>query len=235
MLLVDNIDVYYGIMQILWKVTLAVKNEEFVTVIGPNGAGKTTLLKAISGLLTPTSGAILFEGKRINGLFPNTIVDLGISMVPEGKKIWPRMTVLENLELGAYTQRARKKMKENLDFVFGLFPVLRERKKQLAGSLSGGEQQMLAIGRALMTDPKLLLLDEPSLGLAPVLYEKILETLKRINKEQGISVLLVEQNVYLGLEYADRAYVLENGKIIMEGPGKILLHHDHIKKAYLGV
>jgi len=230
---VKNVDVAYGDLQVIWDVSLEVKKGELVSVLGSNGAGKTTILKTICGLLKPKSGIINFLNKRIDTLPAHKIVDLGISYIPEGRRIFPEMTVLENLDMGAYTSRARKKKDEILERVFQLFPRLRERKSQLAGTLSGGEQQMLAIGRGLMSDPLMLMLDEPSLGLAPKLVSKMFEIVKEINNE-GTSVLLVEQNAHYALEIADRAYILETGRIVSEGKGKSLLNNPRVKKAYLG-
>jgi branched-chain amino acid transport system ATP-binding protein len=206
---------------------------EILTVIGPNGAGKTTLLNAISGLVVPTSGTIEFYNKRIDGLPPYRIVELGISHVPEGRQLFPRLSVLENLKLGAYTRKSRKEMNETLKLVFDMFPILKERAKQAAGSLSGGEQQMLAIARGLMSKPKLLMLDEPSLGLAPKVVDTIFKSIKDIAK--ATTILLVEQNVHRALEIADRGYVIESGSIVMEGETKELKNNDYVKKAYLGI
>jgi len=234
MLQVKSINVFYGSMQALWNVSIEVKKGEIVAIIGSNGAGKTTTLMTISGILRPKPGEIYFNGTRIDSLEPFQIVDLGISHVPEGRRVFPYMTVLENLLIGAYTPRAKKRIKDSLEFVFNLFPRLKERKKQLANTLSGGEQQMLAIGRGLMASPSLLMLDEPSLGLAPNLVDAIFDVIEQIRKE-GVTILLVEQNVREALEIADRAYVLETGKIVMEGKAKELLEDERIKKAYLGI
>jgi len=231
---VERLSVAYGEVPCLWEVSLEVDKGEIVTVIGPNGAGKTTLLKTIAGLLSPLNGHITFEGKEIERLRPHQRVELGISLVPEGRGIFPFMTVKDNLELGAYTRRAERYKKESLEFVYNLFPRLREREKQLAGTLSGGEQQMLAIGRALMSRPKLLMLDEPSLGLAPKLVIEIFQSIKRLN-EEGVTVLLVEQNVHYSLKLASRGYVLESGRIILSGSSGELLDNEHVKRAYLGV
>ena len=228
-----NINVFYDEIQVLWSLSLKVSKRELVTVIGPNGAGKTTLLKTISGLLIPKNGEILFLNEKINGLSPYKIVRKGIIQVPEGRRLFPYMSVIENLEMGAYTISESKK-KENLEFVFNLFPILKERKNQLAVTLSGGEQQMLAIARALMSSPKLLMLDEPSLGLAPKLVIKIFETINFL-KENGITILLIEQNIRNALSLADKAYVLENGKIVLQGTGKEILENNYVKTAYLGI
>ena len=235
MLKLDQIDVYYGNIQALWRVSLTVEAGEVITIVGSNGAGKSTILRGISGLIKPRKGSIAFEGRRIDALSPDQIVRLGMSMVPEGRELFPRMTVRENLELGAaYIDRAYVQTAESLEWVLTLFPVLRERSRQLAGTLSGGEQQMLAIGRALMSRPKLLMLDEPSLGLAPLLVAGVFRTVQQINRE-GVTLLLVEQNVRQSLTLAHRAYVLENGRMVMEGKGKELIADPHVKEAYLGL
>jgi branched-chain amino acid transport system ATP-binding protein len=231
----DRIDVYYGNIQALWQVSLGVEAGEVVTIVGSNGAGKSTILRGITGLIKPRQGSIAFEDRRIDALSPDQIVRLGLSMVPEGRELFPRMTVRENLELGAaYIDRAYAQTAESLEWVLTLFPVLRERSRQLAGTLSGGEQQMLAIGRALMSRPKLLMLDEPSLGLAPLLVAGVFRTVQQINRE-GVTLLLVEQNVRKSLTLAHRAYVLENGRVAMEGKGRELIADPHVKEAYLGL
>jgi branched-chain amino acid transport system ATP-binding protein len=231
----DRIDVYYGNIQALWQVSLGVEAGEVITIVGSNGAGKSTILRGITGLIKPRQGSIAFEDRRIDALSPDQIVRLGMSMVPEGRELFPRMTVRENLELGAaYIDRAYAQTAESLEWVLTLFPVLRERSRQLAGTLSGGEQQMLAIGRALMSRPKLLMLDEPSLGLAPLLVAGVFRTVQQINRE-GVTLLLVEQNVRKSLTLAHRAYVLENGRVAMEGKGKELIADPHVKEAYLGL
>jgi len=235
MLEVREIDVFYGALQALKKVSIEVNKGEIVTVIGSNGAGKTTLLKTIAGLLRPSSGHIEFLRRRIDGMKAHEIVNLGISLVPEGRKLFPSLTVMENLELGAYVARARRQKEDTLKFVFELFPILKERKDQKAGTLSGGEQQMLALGRALMSQPKLLMLDEPSLGLAPKIALKILETVRALNKETGLTILLVEQNVMLALEIADRGYVLETGFISHKGSTRELKNIEEIRKRYLAI
>ncbi|HID86377.1 MAG TPA: ABC transporter ATP-binding protein [Anaerolineae bacterium] len=234
MLEVNGINVFYGDIQALWDVSFEVEEGELVVVVGSNGAGKTTTLKTISGLLHPDGGSIAFLGQRIDRASPHHIVELGIAHIPEGRRLFPFMTVLENLEMGAYTRRARAKRRESLGWVFQLFPILEERRDQLAGTLSGGEQQMLAIGRGLMSRPQLLMLDEPSLGLAPRLVLDVFNTVKQIN-EEGVTVVLVEQNVHHALELADRAYVLENGRITLQGTGRDLLENDYVKEAYLGM
>jgi branched-chain amino acid transport system ATP-binding protein len=231
---VDKINVAYGDVQVLWNVSLKVNEGEIVGVVGANGSGKTTLLRTISGLLRPISGSISFLGKKLEVLPPHKIAEEGVAQVMEGRRLFPQMTVRENLELGAYTKEAWKKREEKIKFVFNIFPRLKEREKQLAGTLSGGEQQMLAIGRALMSSPKLLMLDEPSMGLAPKLVLELFDTVQRINDE-GTTILLVEQNVYNGLLISDRGYVLENGKIVLEDTGKNLLDNPMVKKAYLSI
>ena len=234
MLVVEKISVFYGLAQALWDVSFNVKEKEVVSIVGSNGAGKTTTLKTVAGLLRPKMGSIRLDGEDLTKTPPHRIVEKGIALVPEGRGLFPVMTVLENLELGAYTKEARGKVKDSLERVFNLFPVLKERKKQLAGTLSGGEQQMLAIARGLMSCPKLLMLDEPSLGLAPFLVKKTFETIKEIN-EEGVTVLLVEQNIHHALNMSDRGYVLENGRVVMEGTGEELLNSPHVKKAYLSI
>ena len=234
MLSVNKINVFYGDLQALWDVSLKVEKGELVALVGSNGAGKTTTLKTISGLLKPRSGSITFQGVRIDKLQSHQIVELGIVQVPEGRGLFPQMTVYENLLMGAYVKRAWDKRFETLEFVYNLFPILKERKHQIAGTLSGGEQQMLAIAKALMSRPKILMLDEPSIGLAPKLVLKVFEMIKKIH-EEGVTILLVEQNVRRALEIADRAYVLETGRIVLEGTGKELLESEHVKKAYLGL
>jgi branched-chain amino acid transport system ATP-binding protein len=234
LLRVDGIEVGYGDLTAVRDVSLEVREGEAVALIGANGAGKTTTLRAVSGLLPLRRGRIEFQGQRLDGLSPAEIVARGIAHVPEGRQLFPTMTVRENLELGARTRAARAGRGEMLDRVFELFPRLRERREQLAGTLSGGEQQMCAIGRGLMARPRLLMLDEPSLGLAPVLVKAIFEDLGRING-QGITVLLVEQNVLRSLHLAHRGYVLENGRMMLSGPRDELLASGHIKQAYLGL
>lgn len=233
MLNIENINVFYKDLQALWDVSMVVNEGEFVALVGPNGAGKTTLLRTISGLLKPASGQIRFGGAPLEKATPYRIVESGISQVPETGKIFSEMSVLENLELGAFVHRARKGKDESLERVYEIFPRLEERQDQRAGTLSGGERQMLAIGRALMSQPKLLMLDEPSFGLAPILVENMFEMITRINK-QGMTVLLVEQNVQLALELSHRAYLLENGRIVGEGKGGELLSFESIRDAYLG-
>jgi len=233
MLKLENVDVYYKELQALWGVSLTVNEGEIVALVGPNGAGKTTILNLISGMLKPAAGAITFLENSLARISPHRIVELGISQVPESGKIFTGMSVLENLELGAFVMRARQKRFESLQRVYEMFPRLAERKSQQAGTLSGGERQMLAIGRALMSDPKLLMLDEPSFGLAPILVEQMFEMIARIN-QQGLTILLVEQNVQSSLEMAHRAYLLENGQIVGEGKGRELLSYESVRSAYLG-
>ncbi|MCD6473104.1 ABC transporter ATP-binding protein [Candidatus Aerophobetes bacterium] len=234
MLKLNNINTCYDDVQALFDVSLDVREGDIVSIVGSNGAGKSTLLNTISGILRCSSGTIEFLGKRTESLPPHQIVEQGIIQVPEGRHIFPRMTVLENLELGAYTRKARGRKKENLDIVFELLPALKERKNQLAGTLSGGERQMLAVARGVMSIPKLLMFDEPSLGLAPKLVKQVFEIAKEINKK-GITVLLVEQNIFHSLSISNKGYVLENGKIVLEGKGKELLNNKHVRKAYLGI
>lgn len=223
----------YGALRVLHEVSMEVGSGEIVTIIGSNGAGKSTLLKTIAGWLKPVSGKISLDGESIAGLPPHRLVRLGIAVCPEGRRVFPQLTVLENLQMGAYS-RPGKEWLADLERVFRLFPRLAERKRQLGSSLSGGEQQMLALGRALMSRPRLLLLDEPSLGLAPVLVEAVLDTVQQIRGE-GVSVLLVEQNAQLALEVADRGYVIESGRVVLSGTGRELLDHEDVRKAYLGV
>ncbi|UCC17565.1 MAG: ABC transporter ATP-binding protein [Dehalococcoidales bacterium] len=234
MLSITGINTFYGNTQALWDVTLNVKESEIVALVGSNGAGKTTLLKRISGLVKPHSGTIEFLGKRIDGLSPHSIVEAGISHIPEGGRIFTEMTVLENLEMGAYPYHAWKERKETKKQVYEIFPVLEEREKQMARTLSGGEHQMLAMGRGLMSRPKLCIFDEPSYGLAPKYVEEVFRIIESLHG-QGITILLIEQNVRHSLEIADRAYVMENGRIVLEGACHELLETDQIRKAYLGL
>ncbi|MCK4273433.1 MAG: ABC transporter ATP-binding protein [Dehalococcoidales bacterium] len=234
MLEVNNINTFYGRIQALWDVCLKIEEGEIAALIGANGAGKSTLLNTISGVIHPTSGSITFLGQRIDGLPPHSIVELGISHIPEGRKLFTDMSVRENLEMGAYSSRVWKQKQETLEQVYQLFPVLKERAKQLARTLSGGEQQMVAMGRGLMSRPKLCIIDEPSNGLAPKLVTEVFEKIKSL-REQGITILLIEQNVRHTLEIADHACVLENGRIALEGDCDELLKSDHIRKAYLGL
>jgi branched-chain amino acid transport system ATP-binding protein len=235
MLMLENIHTFYGPIEALKGINIKVQQGEIVCLIGNNGAGKSTALMTISGILKPAAGDILLKGRSIKGVAPHRIVEMGISQVPEGRRIFPKLTVKENLEMGAYTKLKVKssKFKVQLDKIFELFPVLKERQKQQGGTLSGGEQQMLAIGRAIMSNPKLLLLDEPSLGLAPIIAAKIFRTIKEINRE-GVTVLVVEQNARAALKLSHRGYVLENGKVALEGKGEELLMNEQVKQAYLG-
>ena len=232
MLEVEDLHVSYGAIQVLKGISFSVAQGEIVTLLGANGAGKTTTLKTISGLLKPRRGNIDLAGKAIAGLEPHEIVRLGVAHVPEGRKIFPRLTVLENLKTGAYSRRTSS-IGGDLDHVFTLFPRLKERRRQIAGTLSGGEQQMLAIGRGLMARPKLLLLDEPSMGLAPIVVEQIFDTVQSINRE-GVTILLVEQNAAIALAVSHRGYVLETGSILLEGRAGDLTNNDLVRQAYLG-
>ena len=234
MLKINGIDVFYGDMQALRDASIEVEAGEVVSVIGSNGAGKSTLLRTISAILRPRKGSIEFEGQDITRTKSSRIVEQGISHVPEGRQIFPTMTVLENLEMGAQSRRTKAVRDESLVTVFDLFPRLKERLDQKAGTLSGGEQQMLAMGRGLMSRPKLMMLDEPSLGLAPLLVSKIFEIIEEINS-QGTAILLIEQNVYHSLKISNRSYVLENGAIALSGTGEELLQNPHIRKTYLGL
>jgi branched-chain amino acid transport system ATP-binding protein len=234
MLEIKNLAVNYGAIAALHGISLSVPDGRIVTLIGANGAGKTTTLKTVSGLLKPVAGEIVYDGENIAGQPPHRIVARGISQSPEGRMIFANLTVHENLQLGAYLQRNRAVVRNELDRVFLLFPRLKEREKQIAGTLSGGEQQMLAIGRALMSRPRLLLLDEPSLGLAPLLVKTIFEKIVEINREQGLTILLVEQNANLALEISDFAYVLETGKVVLQGASMELRQNPNVKSAYLG-
>ena len=234
MLKISGLDAYYGDLQALSGIGFEAGQGEIVSVIGSNGAGKSTTLRCVSGLLRPRRGKIEFEGRDITRVSTSAIVEMGISHVPEGRQLFPTMTVMENLEMGAQFPRTRSAMAESLELVFGYFPRLKERLKQKAGTLSGGEQQMLAIGRGLMSRPKLLMLDEPSLGLSPLLVSTIFEIIRRIN-EEGVSILLIEQNVYNALTLSHRGYVLENGSIALNDTGARLLENSHICKTYLGL
>lgn len=233
LLKLDNIKTYYGNIRALKGISIQVDENEIVCLIGGNGAGKSTTLMTISGVLTPVEGDVLFQGQSIVGVRADSIVKMGICQVPEGRMIFPLLTVKENLDLGAYLRNDKEGIKEALDRVFELFPAMSERRKQYGGTLSGGEQQMLAIARALMGRPKLLLLDEPSLGLAPIFVDSIFETIHQIN-EQGTTILLVEQNAQLALQYSNRGYVLETGKIALAGTSEDLLTNEQVRKAYLG-
>jgi branched-chain amino acid transport system ATP-binding protein len=234
MLELSNIDAFYGKSQALWNVCLRVDEGEIVALVGGNGAGKTTLLNTISGLVRPASGSVEYLGKRIDGLAPHSIVKMGISHIPEGRKLFTQMSVAENLEMGAYVQQAWKQKDETLRQVYEVFPILKERRGQLASTLSGGERQMVAMGRGLMSRPKLCLFDEPSYGLAPMLVTEIFRVIQNL-RDQGMTILLVEQNVRRSLEIADRACVLENGRVALEGSCQDLLQEELVKKAYLGL
>jgi branched-chain amino acid transport system ATP-binding protein len=234
MLEVNNVDTFYGKTQAIWDVSLRVDDKEVVALVGANAAGKTTLLNTISGFLRPASGSVEFLGRRIDGLTPHFIVELGISHVLEGGRPFTDMTVLENLEMGAYPYHSWKRREERLEQVYQVFPYLKARQGQLARTLSGGERQMLAMGRSLMARPKLCMFDEPSYGLAPLMVKELFKIITVLN-EQGITILLVEQNVRHALETANRAYLLENGRIVLEGARELLLDNDHVKKAYLGL
>ncbi|MEI9477127.1 MAG: ABC transporter ATP-binding protein [Deltaproteobacteria bacterium] len=234
MLKVEDISTQYGDIKVLWNASLAISSKEMVTMVGSNGSGKTTLISTITGMIHSTTGKIEFLGQPIHHLPPHRIVERGISLIPEGRKLFPDMTVLENLELGAYFPNARKKIPETLRWVFGLFPKLEERKAQLAGTLSGGEQQMVTVGRGLMSTPQLLLIDEPSMGLAPLVVAELFRTIRKINQE-GVTIFLVEQNARLAMEISERTYVLENGRVVKEGNSKELMKDDGIRRAYLGL
>ena len=233
MLEIKDLNVFYGAIHALKGISLTVADGELVSLIGANGAGKTTTLHAISGLLPAASGSILLDGTDLQKVPANTIIGLGMAHVPEGRHVFARMTVEENLRMGAYILRDQKQIAENLERVYGHFPRLKERRRQLAGTLSGGEQQMLATGRALMTDPKIVLMDEPSMGLSPLLVKEIFSIIRELHKS-GITILLVEQNAKMALAVSDRAYVLETGTISMEGPAAELAADDRVRKAYLG-
>ena len=231
---VNDVSVTYGDIQALWDVGFNIAEGQLVTILGANGAGKTTTLKTVAGLLQPKYGKITFNGRRVSGLPPHEVADTGISLVPEGRQLFPQLNVEDNLRMGSYLKRTRDKRQKNLKQVFELFPVLAERSKQEAQTLSGGEQQMLAIGRALMQDPKLIMFDEPSLGLAPILVQEVFSIIRELNS-QGRTILLVEQNVRQALKIADYCYVLENGRIVHEGTGEALEKDPKVREAYLGI
>ena len=233
MLSVNNLQVHYGMIQAIKDVSFEVNEGEVIALIGANGAGKTTILHTVSGLLQPTKGSVIFEGQDITKVPAHKIVSLGMAHVPEGRRVFAQLTVLENLKLGAYTRKDKNEMEETLQMIYKRFPRLEERKNQIAGTLSGGEQQMLAMGRALMSHPKIILMDEPSMGLSPIFVEEVFKIIRDISAE-GVTVLLVEQNAKKALNIADRAYVLETGNIILQGDAKKLMNDESVKKAYLG-
>ena len=235
MLKLYNVQTFYGNVQVLKDLSIEVSEGEIITLIGANGAGKTTTLMSISGIVPPRAGEILFDDKPIQNLSPDDIVASGISLVPEGRRIFPRLTVMENLDMGAFLRRDKADIKKDINHIFELFPILAERRHQQGGTLSGGEQQMLAISRALMARPRLLLLDEPSLGLGPIFVKLIFEIIKKINAENRTTIFLVEQNAHMALKVAHRGYVMENGRITLEGSADTLLHNEDVKRAYLGI
>ncbi len=235
MLKLDNIKTYYGNIQALKGISLEVKKGEIICLIGANGAGKSTTLMSISGIEPPRSGSIFLEGVDITGMPAHQIVTMGLSQVPEGRRIFPQLSVLENLDMGAYLRNDKEEQKRDLEYVFDLFPILSQRRNQSGGTLSGGEQQMLAISRALMAKPRILLMDEPSLGLAPIIVQQIFGIITRINKEQGTTIFLVEQNANQALKIADRGYVLQNGMIVKSDTSTALMADEEVKNAYLGV
>jgi branched-chain amino acid transport system ATP-binding protein len=235
MLQIRNLNVFYEGLQALYSVSLEIQEKEFVCILGPNGAGKSTLLQTIAGMLVPGQGTIFFESLAIHGLAAYRVASLGLALVPEEGWLYGQMSVEENLLMGAYPKTARRNIKRQMEFVFDLFPILAERRKQQEETLSGGERQMLAVGRGLMNNPKLLLLDEPSLGLAPLIVKDILSVLVRINQEEKTTILLTEQNIFHALKISQRGYLLENGKIAMQGASQDLLGNEHIKKNYLGL
>jgi len=234
MLTVKGIDVFYGDLQVLWDVSFEVREKEILVLVGSNGAGKSTTIRTLSSLLTPQKGSIEFNGIRLDRLPPYRIIEHGIVHVPEGRRLFAEMSVEENLIMGSLHGEAKAKRRQTLEYVYGLFPRLKERRKQLAGTLSGGEQQMAAIGRGLMSLPRIMMFDEPSLGLAPLLVQEIFTIIKKINQD-GVTVLLVEQNVTQTLKMCHRAYVLENGRVVLEGTGKALLENPQVKEAFLGI
>lgn len=235
MLKLRNIQTFYGNIQALKDIDMDVEEGEIITLIGANGAGKSTTLMTICGVVPARTGEISFDGRAINGLLPDKIVSMGISQVPEGRRIFPYLSVMENLDMGAFLRDDDQGIKQDLEYIFDLFPILAERRNQPGGTLSGGEQQMLAISRAIMARPRLLLLDEPSLGLAPIIIKQIFEIIKKINKENNTTIFLVEQNANLALKVADRGYVMETGRITMTDTGDNLLANEDVKKAYLGI
>lgn len=234
MLRLEHVNAGYGDIQVLWDVSFEVKENEFVVLVGANGAGKSTIMRTISSLIHPTGGEVWFQDQRLDHVPPYKIIDLGIAHVPEARQLFPEMTVLENLELGSLNPKAKAYRKETLKWVLELFPRLNERQKQLAGTMSGGEQQMCAIARGLMSRPKMMIFDEPSLGLSPLLTQEIFRLVQRIQSE-GVTLLMVEQNVKQTLAICDRAYVLENGRVVLEGKGRELLENEQVKQAFLGI
>jgi len=230
-----NVQTFYGNVQVLKNLSIEISHGEIITLIGANGAGKTTTLMSISGIVPPRAGEIIFDNKPIHNLSPTDIVSSGISLVPEGRRVFPRLTVMENLDMGAFLRKDKADIKKDMDHVFELFPILAERRHQQGGTLSGGEQQMLAISRALMARPRLLLLDEPSLGLGPIFVKLIFDIIRKINSENKTTIFLVEQNAHMALKVAHRGYVMENGRITMEGTADTLLHKENVKTAYLGM
>ncbi|MGA2331565.1 MAG: ABC transporter ATP-binding protein [Syntrophales bacterium] len=235
MLKLSNVQTFYGNVQVLKDLSIEVSPGEIITLIGANGAGKSTTLMSISGIVPPRAGEILFDDKPIHNLSPDDIVASGISLVPEGRRIFPRLTVMENLDMGAFLRRDNVEIKKDVNHIFELFPILAERRHQQGGTLSGGEQQMLAISRALMARPRLLLLDEPSLGLGPIFVKLIFDIIRKINTESRTTIFLVEQNAHMALKVAHRGYVMENGLITLEGSADTLLHNEDVKRAYLGI
>jgi branched-chain amino acid transport system ATP-binding protein len=231
---ISQLDVYYGDLQALWNLSIAIEEGKIVTLVGSNGAGKSTVMKAITGLLKPRTGNIIFNDVNIGRLPPHRIVEMGICLVPEGRRLFPEMSVLENLEVGASPKSARKTRNKNIDWIYEVFPILKNRAKQAAGTLSGGEQQMLAIGRALMSDPKMLLIDEMSLGLSPIVVQELSHIIKEINQSKKLTIVLVEQDVQLALALSDFGYIIENGRIVGQGSSCELLSSDKVKQAYLG-
>jgi branched-chain amino acid transport system ATP-binding protein len=231
----SNVQTFYGNVQVLKDLSIEVSEGEIITLIGANGAGKTTTLMSVSGIVPPRAGEILFDNKPIQNLSPDDIVASGISLVPEGRRIFPRLTVMENLDMGAFLRRDKADIKKDVNHIFELFPILAERRHQHGGTLSGGEQQMLAISRALMARPRLLLLDEPSLGLGPIFVKLIFDIIRKINTESRTTIFLVEQNAHMALKVAHRGYVMENGRITLEGSADTLLHNEDVKRAYLGI
>jgi len=231
---VKSLSVFYGKLQALWDISLNVENKSLTAVLGSNGAGKSTVLNTFAGLLKPSSGSIIFEGQNVSDYEPYERVEAGLSLIPEGGRLFPYQVVEENLEIGAYGKRARADLRRRLEWVYHLFPILKSRRKQMAGTLSGGEQKQLTIARGLMSNPKLLMLDEPSLGLSPIIVLEVFKLIKQISGT-GVTILLVEQDVYQTLKLAERVFVLEAGKIVMEGSGRELMEEDSIKKAYLGL